>query len=99
MALLERVGIPEQAYKYPSGLSGGQQQRVAIARALMNKPQLLLADEPTGNLDPHTAAEIANLLESLVQDQGLAILMVTHNHQLAQGMDKVYSMENGVLSQ
>ncbi|MEC8067335.1 MAG: ABC transporter ATP-binding protein [Pseudomonadota bacterium] len=97
--LLEKVGLQKRAEHYPNQLSGGEQQRVAIARALMNKPQLLLADEPTGNLDPHTAAEIANLLESLVQDHGLAILMVTHNHQLAQGMDKVYSMENGVLSQ
>ena len=98
ISLLDKVGLGERHNHYPSQLSGGEQQRVAIARALMNKPKLLLADEPTGNLDPQTAEDISKLLNELVQEQGLAVLMVTHNHELANGMDKVYTMEGGILS-
>lgn len=96
--ILDKVGLSERKNHFPSQLSGGEQQRVAIARALMNKPKLLLADEPTGNLDPQTAAEVSKLLNNLVKEQGLSILMVTHNHSLAKGMDKIFTMENGVLS-
>lgn len=96
--LLDKVGLVERLNHFPSQLSGGEQQRVAIARALMNKPKLLLADEPTGNLDPETALEISNLLNELVKEQGLSILLVTHNHELAGDMDKIYVMEKGVLS-
>lgn len=96
--LLEKVGLMDRKEHYPSQLSGGEQQRVAMARALMNKPKLLLADEPTGNLDPQTAKDVSKLLNNLVKEQGLSILMVTHNHDLAKGMDKVFTMENGVLS-
>jgi lipoprotein-releasing system ATP-binding protein len=95
--LLKRVGLAERESHFPSQLSGGEQQRVAIARALMNNPKLLLADEPTGNLDPHTADEISTLFEDLVQEHGMSILMVTHNEALAKFCDTVYCMEEGVL--
>lgn len=98
LSLLEKVGLLSRQDHFPSQMSGGEQQRVAIARALMNKPMLLLADEPTGNLDPQTAAEVSKLLKNLVDAEGLSILMVTHNHEMAKGMDKVFTMEKGVLS-
>jgi putative ABC transport system ATP-binding protein len=81
-SLLELVGITEQAHKLPSALSGGEQQRVAIARALANDPPLLIADEPTGNLDSKTAALVFDLFQGLVS-QGKTVLMVTHDKELA----------------
>lgn len=81
--VLELVGLPDSGYKMPHELSGGEQQRVAIARALLNKPKLLIADEPTGNLDPESGMMIARLLHSLPA-RGQAVLMATHNHQLVQ---------------
>ncbi|MFT7433021.1 MAG: lipoprotein-releasing system ATP-binding protein [Alphaproteobacteria bacterium] len=96
--LLKLVGLEERMSHFPSELSGGEQQRVAIARALMNKPKLLLADEPTGNLDPETATEVAALFDQLVKDEGMALLLVTHNDILAKSMDKIYHMRHGVLS-
>ena len=81
MELLTRVKIPEQALKFPGQLSGGQQQRVAIARALLNDPELILADEPTGNLDPKTSIEVMNLLNKIHQS-GKSILMATHDYAL-----------------
>ena len=98
LSLLEKVGLLDRQGHFPSQMSGGEQQRVAIARALMNKPMLLLADEPTGNLDPQTATDVSKLLKNLVDAEGLSILMVTHNHEMAKGMDKVFTMEKGVLS-
>ena len=94
--LLERVGIPEQAHKLPSAVSGGQQQRAAIARALANDPPLVLADEPTGNLDSQTAETIFHLFEALVQ-AGKTILMVTHDSELAHRAERVITLADGRL--
>lgn len=81
--VLGLVGLPDSGYKKPHELSGGEQQRIAIARALLNRPRLLVADEPTGNLDPESGMHIARLLHSL-PGRGQAVLMATHNHQLVQ---------------
>ncbi len=81
--LLKEVGLGHRLNHYPTQLSGGEQQRVAIARALMNKPSLLLADEPTGNLDPHTAEAVTDMLFSLIEKEDMAALIVTHNMDLA----------------
>lgn len=97
VGLLEAVGLKGRAGHYPSQLSGGEQQRVALARALMNRPKLLLADEPTGNLDPHTADEVVEMLFGLVKEEGLSTLIVTHNMELAQRCDLVLRMEEGRL--
>jgi predicted ABC-type transport system involved in lysophospholipase L1 biosynthesis ATPase subunit len=78
-------------------MSGGEQQRAAIARALMNNPQLLLADEPTGNLDPHTADGVADMLFKLVKTENLALLMVTHNPALAKRCHRTLHMNDGIL--
>ena len=83
MELLDKVGIPEKAHAYPSQLSGGQQQRVAIARAVVGRPRLLLADEPTGNLDSRMGSDIMELLEGFNREQGTTIVMVTHDPRLA----------------
>ncbi|TBL77296.1 cell division ATP-binding protein FtsE [Paenibacillus thalictri] len=80
--LLERIGLGGKLQLYPHELSGGEQQRVAIARALLNRPRVLLADEPTGNLDPETALEVLALLRELQQEEGMAMLVVTHSEQL-----------------
>lgn len=96
--LLTLVGLGHRISHYPSEMSGGEQQRTAIARALMNKPKLLLADEPTGNLDPHTAQDVSKLFNKLVEEEKLSVLMVTHNEELAKSMDKVLHMAGGVLS-
>ena len=81
--LLERVGLAAQAHRHPSQISGGQQQRVAIARSLANRPRLLLADEPTGNLDTGTSREVMNLFARLNHEDGITILLVTHEHDVA----------------
>lgn len=96
MHLLEKVGLADQAYKIPSTLSGGQQQRVAIARALANDPALLLADEPTGNLDSKTAEAIFNLFEELVS-QEKTIVMVTHDNDLASRVNRYITMSDGAI--
>ncbi len=95
--LIAAVGLSERASHRPARLSGGEQQRVAIARALANEPRLLLADEPTGNLDAHTAAEVLDLFLSFVRDNGLAALIATHNVDLASRLDRVVRLEDGVL--
>ena len=81
---LEMVGLAERAHHFPSQLSGGQQQRVAIARALVNRPAILLADEPTGNLDSRTAVEVMEIFQRLNEERGLTIVLVTHEHDIAQ---------------
>jgi len=95
--LLERVGIPEQAGKLPNELSGGQQQRAAIARALANDPPLLVGDEPTGNLDRHTAGEMFALFESL-RSEGKTILIVTHDPELSQRTRRVIRLVDGCIA-
>jgi len=94
-ALLDSVGLSDRATHRPSRLSGGEQQRVAIARALANAPSVLLADEPTGNLDPATADKVFEILLSQVRGRGLSALIATHNVALAERMDRVFTLENG----
>ena len=93
--ILEFMGILERGEHRPAELSGGEQQRVAIARAVVNRPQLLLADEPTGNLDPATSDRVFNVLDDLVRSTGLAAVIATHNHDLARRMDRVVTLEAG----
>ncbi len=95
--LLERVGLGERLTHRPAQLSGGEQQRVALARALANRPKLLLADEPTGNLDPKTADKVFALLLEIVRGDGLAALIATHNHGLAEAADRTFVLEDGHL--
>ena len=95
--LLEMVGIGEKIDSYPSQLSGGQQRRVAIARALLNKPDIILADEPTGDLDEDTEAEIMNLFEGINQNHGVTIILITHNLELAGKAQKRIRMSKGQL--
>ena len=87
-ALLERVGLAERGHHYPAQLSGGEQQRVALARAFAPRPRILLADEPTGNLDPHTGASVLALLFELRELHGSTLVLVTHDEQLAQRADR-----------
>ena len=93
--LLSVVGLSERARHRPAELSGGEQQRVAIVRALANRPSLLLADEPTGNLDPHTADDVFDLLISVVRNAKIAAVIATHNYDLARRMDRVLRLEEG----
>ena len=102
LEILKMVGISdgERRYKqYPHELSGGQQQRVAIARAIVNKPKVLIADEPTGNLDPETSEEIINLLERINEQQNTTILVVTHDSKIVQEHKKrTILIENGCVN-
>ena len=94
--MLEAVGLENRMDHRPAELSGGEQQRVAIARALINQPELLLADEPTGNLDSKTAAEVVELLESAVAARGVTLIVVTHDEQLAERLaDQIVRMTDG----
>jgi lipoprotein-releasing system ATP-binding protein len=93
--LLDYMKIGKRAEHRPAELSGGEQQRVAIARAVANAPLILLADEPTGNLDPGTASYVYEALEALVRQSGLSALFATHNHELAQRMDRRVTLDNG----
>ena len=93
--LLASVGVAERAAHRPAELSGGEQQRVAFCRALANRPRLLLADEPTGNLDPATAARVFDELLHLVRDTGMAALIATHNLDLAERMDRIVRLSGG----
>ena len=97
-ALLERVGLSERLSHRPARLSGGEQQRVAIVRALANDPKILLADEPTGNLDHTTAASVMETLIGIVRAQGLAVLIATHNLELARRLDRIVALEDGRLT-
>ena len=96
--LLDMVGLADQAKKLPGMVSGGQQQRAAIARALANDPQLLVADEPTGNLDARTAGQVFDLFIKLVEEQGKTMLMVTHDQELARRIPRQVEIFNGVIS-
>ncbi|MDP2492808.1 ABC transporter ATP-binding protein [Shimia thalassica] len=98
LELMTRVGVEERAKHRPAALSGGEQQRVAFCRALANSPRVLLADEPTGNLDPATSDQVFGALMDLVRGTGLAALVATHNLELASRMDRVLRMENGLLT-
>ena len=91
---LALVGLADRAQHFPSQMSGGQQQRVAIARALVNRPSILLADEPTGNLDSRTSVEIMEIFQSL-NDKGLTIVLVTHEHDIAQFAKRVLVFRDG----
>jgi len=93
--LLDEVGIADRADHRPAAMSGGEQQRVAFCRALANRPGLLLADEPTGNLDPGTSDQVFAALERLVRGEGLAALIATHNLDLAARMDRVVRLDQG----
>ena len=94
-ALIEEVGLQERAHHYPSQLSGGEQQRVAIARAFSNRPQILLADEPTGNLDTKNGARIFELLVSLNRHHGTTLMLVTHEQSLADRADRCITLNEG----
>ncbi len=95
--LLGRLGLEARLAHNPAQLSGGEQQRVAIARALANSPAILLADEPTGNLDPATSSAVFDALGEAVKAQGAAALIATHNHDLAERMDRVITLDQGRL--
>ena len=97
--LLKQVGMSERASHRPGALSGGEQQRVAIARALINQPAILLADEPTGNLDETTAAGVFDLLTGLSRDIGTTLLMVTHDMDIAARADRIIEIKNGKVEQ
>ncbi len=97
MSLLARVGVASRADHRPAALSGGEQQRVAFCRALANAPRVLLADEPTGNLDPETSDQVFDALMSLVRGEGLSALIATHNPDLAARMDRIVRLDGGVL--
>ncbi|HEX2559954.1 ATP-binding cassette domain-containing protein, partial [Phenylobacterium sp.] len=95
--LLSELGLGERLTHQPPQLSGGEQQRVAVARALANAPRLLLADEPTGNLDPTTSTSVFDNLYDLARRQGIAALVATHNLELARHMDRVLTLRDGHL--
>jgi len=96
-ALLTRLNLAERADHVPAKLSGGEAQRVAVARALAARPRLLLADEPTGNLDEHTAQEVFDLLRQLCHEENAAVIMVTHSMAMARACDRVLSLHDGLL--
>lgn len=93
--ILEDVGLSDKAKSFPRQLSGGQQQRVAIARALVNDPELILADEPTGNLDSYNAAQIMELFQKIHSDSDRTIIMITHNSELAEQADRIIRIADG----
>ncbi|PXX91595.1 ABC transporter [Marinobacter vulgaris] len=97
--LLERVGLGERLYHTPRQLSGGEQQRVAIARAFASEPAILFADEPTGNLDNRTGAEVSDLLMTLNREQGTTLVMVTHDERLAARCNRQFNIEAGILTE
>jgi putative ABC transport system ATP-binding protein len=96
---LERLGLRDWAEHYPNELSGGQKQRVAIARALITRPQIILADEPTGALDSKTSVEVMQLLKQLNQDEGMTIVVVTHESGVANETNKIVHIKDGIIGQ
>ncbi|HEV7383243.1 MAG TPA: ABC transporter ATP-binding protein [Phenylobacterium sp.] len=97
--LLAELGLADRLHHQPAQMSGGEQQRVAVARALANSPRLLLADEPTGNLDPHTSTAVFDNLYDLVRRTGVAAVVATHNLELARHMDRVFALRDGHLEE
>jgi putative ABC transport system ATP-binding protein len=95
LALLEKVGLADRAHHMPNELSGGQKQRVAIARALANSPNLILADEPTGNLDSQSSAEIMDIFSSLNRNEGVTVIVVTHERDIAEVTDRIITFRDG----
>ena len=95
--IMTHLGIKEKKNAFPNQLSGGQQQRVAIARALSNKPEIILADEPTGNLDTRTGQEVLELLTSSGKKYGRTLIMITHNERIANKADRIVRIENGAI--
>lgn len=98
-ALLERVGLADQVDKHPDTMSGGQNQRCAIIRALANQPKIVLADEPTGNLDSRSGNEVFNIMREMNRERGVAFIMVTHDDRLAQEADRILAIEDGWIRQ
>lgn len=96
-ALLDRVGLSSELHKPPSQMSGGQQQRTAIIRALANQPRLILADEPTGNLDSRSGQEVFSLMREMARETGVAFMMVTHDDRLAAAADRVLEISDGLI--
>ena len=96
-AMLTRVGLGDRMEHQPSQLSGGQQQRVAIARSLINNPRVLLADEPTGNLDSHTSEEILHMFQDLNRSEGITIILVTHDPGVAQHAKRIIHIKDGLI--
>ena len=97
--LLKLLGMEHRKSHLPAQISGGEMQRVAIARAMVNRPEILLADEPTGNLDTKRSAEIVQVLQELSQLEGLTIVMVTHNQELARQADRLFEMKDGLIDE
>ncbi len=98
-AMLERVGLAERMDHHPSQLSGGQQQRVAIARALINQPQIVFADEPTGNLDSKTSREILQMFQNLSEEDGITVVLVTHDPGVAHSARRVIRISDGLIAE
>jgi lipoprotein-releasing system ATP-binding protein len=96
-SLLVRVGLGEQLDKYPDTMSGGENQRCAIVRALANRPRIVLADEPTGNLDSHSGEEVFRLMRQMSSEVGIAFVMVTHDERLANAADRILLIEDGLM--
>jgi lipoprotein-releasing system ATP-binding protein len=96
--VLELVGLKDKLHRRPAELSGGEQQRVAVARAVVLRPRLVLADEPTGNLDPHTADEVHELFHRLSRELGITLIVATHNERLSRSMTRVLRLQDGRLS-
>ncbi|MCC8021761.1 MAG: ABC transporter ATP-binding protein [Akkermansia sp.] len=99
VALLELVGLSDRLHHTPAQLSGGQQQRVAIARSLINNPGILLADEPTGNLDSTTSVEVLNMFKQLNRQQGITVILVTHDPKIAAFTDRAINMADGLITE
>jgi putative ABC transport system ATP-binding protein len=95
VAALAAVGLAERGHHHPNQLSGGQQQRVAIARALMSEPPILLADEPTGNLDTRTSIEVLEIFQQLQRDRGITVIVITHEHQIAEYGTRIITFRDG----
>lgn len=97
VGLLQQVGLSDRLTHFPSQLSGGEQQRVAIVRSLINQPKLLLCDEPTGNLDSRSGSEIIGLIKKINLENHTAVVLVTHNLELAKAADRIYSLRDGII--